>query len=47
MKWLKKYYEDVCRKRQQELKKFWLEERKTSYRWQDIVKEALEINKKM
>lgn len=47
MKLLKKYYEDVCKKRQQELKKTWLEGTPVSYRWQDIVKEALEVNKKM
>lgn len=47
MKLFNKYYEDICKKRQQELKQIWLEGRKVSYTVQDIIDEALKINKKM
>lgn len=46
MKILKRYYENVCKKRQQELKEMWSERTPVSYRWQDIIKEALAVYKK-
>lgn len=40
MKMLKKYYKDVCQKRQEVLKEMYSENYAISYRWQDIVEEA-------
>ncbi len=37
---LKKYYEDVCEKRQEALKKLYTERHDTSYRWQDLVEQS-------
>lgn len=45
MKFFRKYYEDVCKRRQEELSRLYTENLSTSYRWQDILKDALEANK--
>lgn len=47
MKLLKKYYENICKKKQEEIKKTWNQGIKVSYRWEDIVRDALATNKKI
>lgn len=40
MRILKKYYEDVCKKKQEALKELYSSDYSISYRWQDLVKDA-------
>ncbi|MFV0517486.1 MAG: hypothetical protein ACK5MV_08815 [Aminipila sp.] len=45
MELLKKYYEDICKRRQQELKDLYTEKHEVKYRWQDIVAEEKRMQK--